>query len=584
MSIFRLIRGEMQKILLRPLMYIISIVLLASLIATIFLFPAHNRQDMGYQIAGTTKAEVYTNYLNDSTINKTIADNQLTEAQNLVIYYSSLNQEPATTTTAKIKTLITTANGELAVYQNNLQSSTENSANFTELEASRQEILDTIVTLKNLLIDATQSDKLKLLITQNDLDKLASLLTTVLSYLNDPIDTNSFADHRLLADKLLYASDSTDIEGINYFDKMQTMANQNMTDVIVSKSKIEQLQTLHTTASQYLLALDEKIAADLNDSNVATQDFKSTVLCYYYTSLQYKNLVQDCVIYLPVSSYQDGKINSFVGYKDINSYQMQTNITRNTYLLQNNLTDNTCAFVFSPSTSFSNTTSAFDLVYFGIEICGIVIMLVCVILIASMIAEENNKGTLRILALRPYSKGQILSSKILATLIFGFILLLFSAIILFIAGWIMFGIDITNILVIFGGTTAFGISPIALIFIYLALFMLKITFYCLLSAMVATLSRSTILTLIIPTLLFIANAVFGFVFNLSYWYAYVPFASVDLFKFFGGSAITQSPISMLFSTPLYHNSNFIYSICVVAGLMIVMSIISHIAFKKKEIK
>ncbi len=202
-----------------------------------------------------------------------------------------------------------------------------------------------------------------------------------------------------------------------------------------------------------------------------------------------------------------------------------------------------------------------------------------------MIASENARGTLRVQCLRPYSKRQILSSKIWATLFLGVILLLFSALVLFIAGWIMFGLDFTNILAVFNSTNAFIISPIAMIFVYIGLFVLKMIFYIMLAAMLATMFKNDIAAIIVPILIYVANAVLAFIFTATMWYAYVPFACVDLFKFFGGGfALAENPISIILSTPLFYNSNFVYSVSMFAGLLIIMTIISHICFKKREIR
>jgi len=588
MSIFRLIRGELQKILLRPLMYIITIVLVVGLIGSVVLFSStiQDRQANGYTIAGENKAEVYTNFLSNSKINKTIANDNRDNALNLVSIYADINTDPNSTPTAKLKATIKSLKGELEVYKYNIESTSATETDLSTLNQNRANLLSYVQSLEKDLSDATQSDVRTILMTQRDYDLLVGLLSASKNYLNSKeMDTNSLDDHKVLLSKLTNAIGYEDISGATYFDKLETLTKDAVTDVVISKEVITDLQTKHTKVTTFMTNVNAKIDEQLNNDEISLSQFKDTVLSYFYASSQYVDLVNNAVMYYPIASFSDAKINQMSGYSNVNTYELKQAITRDSYLIEHDLTSNTTAYVFGAGLSFSNTVSALDLVYFGLEICGFIIIVVSIILIASMIAGENARGTLRVQCLRPYSKRQILSSKIGATILLGFILLLFSAIVLFVAGWIMFGLDFTTMLAVFNATDAFLISPIAMIFVYLGLLMCKMIFYILFATMLATIFKNDIVAIIIPTLIYVLNAVLAFVFASTYWYAYIPFACVDLFKFFGGSfVLNNNPISIVLSTPLFYNTSFIYSICMFGGLMIIMTIISHLCFKKREIR
>ncbi len=587
MSTFRLIRGELQKILLRPLMYIITIVLVLGLIGSVILFnnTITDRQDSGYTISGNTKAEVYTNYLSNSTMSRSLADQKINKANAKVQTYATLNSVPSDTTTAKLKTTITSFNGELLIYKNNIQSTSPTETDLSVLNQNRANLTTYNNQLKSIITTAVDNTVRSITIQKHDYDLYLGLISATYNYLNSAIDTNDLEDHQLLAQKLSTAVGYSEVAGVSYYDKLQTLTNNAITDVIIDASIITDLNTKYTTATTYMTNLNDQMTTTLNDDKVSLTEYKNIALAYFYTSAQYDTLVEMSIAYYPVANFGDRTISNLIGYKNANSYEMQQTITRNAFLIDNNLSDNTAAYSFSAGQSYSNTASALDLVYFGLEICGFLIIVLCIVLVAGMVAGENARGTLRMQCLRPYSRRQILSSKIWATLILGFILLLFSAIVLFFAGWIMFGLDFTPILAVFNAQSAFMVSPIALIFIYLGLFMFKIVFYVMLATMIATLCKNEIVAILIPALLYVANAVLAFIFATTYWYGYVPFACVDLFKFFGGGyAIDGNPISIILSTPLFYNSSFAYSICMFGGLLIIMTIISHIRFKDTEIR
>ncbi len=587
MSIFRLIRGELQKILLRPLMYIITIVLVLGLIGSVVLFGStiHNRQDSGYTISGDSKSAVYTSFLSNSTINKNIADENLESALDKVTVYSSLNVDPDTLATEKLKNEVSSLKGELEVYRTNIQETSETETDFSKLIKNRDNLKTFIAELRTEISNAAKGEVRSIIITQKNYDIYIGLINTSSTYINSTMDTHSLEDHKLLLKNLTTAIGFSEISGTGYFDKLETITKKSIKDVVIGEAVVKSLQENYTNVSKFMSEIDTKIGKELNDEKIALDDFKSTVLSYYYASSQYVKLVDDSIIYYPVESFSNSQINQMLGYSNVNKYELSQEITRNSYMAKNNLTDNTTGYVFSAGTSFSNSASALDLVYFGLEICGFIIIVICIVLVVSMIASENSKGTLRIQCLRPYSRSQILSSKILSTLFLGFILLIFSALVLFFAGWIMFGLDFTSMLAVFNSSSAFVISPIAMIFIFIGLFVLKMIFYIMLSSMLATIFKNDITAIIVPTLLYVLNAILAFVFASTYWYAFVPFACVDLFKFLGGGfALANNPISIVLSTPLFYNSSFIYSASMFFGLLIVMTIVSHICFSKREVR
>jgi len=587
MSIFRLIRGELQKILLRPLMYIITIVLAVGLVGSIVLFnnTIHDRQDSGYSIAGEDKSAVFSNFISSASTNKGTLDAEVESAHSSIEIYTTLNSTPSETVSAQLKTFIKSAIGELESYKNNINSTPATETDLSTLVKNHDNLRSFTEQIRTKINDATGGELRTIIIKKTDFDNYIGIVNTAYNYLNSSFDTNSLEDHKLLLEKLNQATGYSSISGKSYFDKLETLTNSSITDCAIDAKVLTDLETKYTSATTYLTNVKSQIDEQLNDDKVSLADYKTTVLKYYYTCKQYVDLVDTSIKYYPVAKFSDSEINQMLGYKNINTYELEQSITRNAYMIEHNLTDNTTSSIFSPGISFSNSASSLDLVYFGLEICGFIIIVLCIALVSIMIARENAQGTLRLQCLRPYSKNQILSSKILATIFLGFILLMFSAVVLFFAGWIICGLDFTTMLAVFNAECAFLISPIAMIFIYIGLFLLKMIFYVMLSAMIASLFRNDILAIIIPLLIYVLNAILAFVFTSTFWYAYVPFACVDLFKFFGGGfTLVNNPISIILSTKIFYNTSLIYSVGIFGVMLITMIMVSHISFYRREIR
>ncbi|MBO5102555.1 MAG: ABC transporter permease subunit, partial [Clostridia bacterium] len=490
-SMFRLLRGEMHKILMRPILYVITGVLVLALFFSVTLLSMTNRSTTEYTIAGDTKDVVMQNYLSAESINKTLADKNMSDTLAKIEYYSTINQDPATTVTAQLKTLIKSAQDLLISYKYQIQQeqiAEPKSTNLSNLDKVRNDLSTCLKDLQEVLDNATKNNVI-VLMEKTDFDTFTSLTSTAIIYLDATIDVNNLNDHEILVDKVSNVDGYTHIEGPTYLDKLTTIINQRITDVFINEELITSLNTQFTTASTYLSTLNTNIVKAVSDDTITLTEMKSDVLAYFYTAKQMNDLATASLYIEPIKGLTDSRATKYIGYNGIQVYTFNEEITRNNYLIANNLSGSDYASVFSPTMSFSNQVSAFDLVYFGLEICGFVILIFCVILAAGMIAGEHTNGTLKVLAVRPYSRSKILSSKILATLLFGTIFVLFSAIVLLIVGITMFGLDMTPILAVFNASSAFVISPALLILIYIVMLLFKILFYVLLATMISVVFR-----------------------------------------------------------------------------------------------
>ncbi len=589
----RLLRGELNKILMRPILYIITGVIVIALFCSALLLNINNRGDKMLHIDGSDKTEVMLNFYSTPTMNKNVAENMVEDAFSKLTYYENVNTSPETTVTAQLKDLIsdseTGLKGLLSYYGSCIQyaESPDHSANIGELNNIRSQMLENLNSIRTTLSSAIDSTVPTVLMPNESFENYITIISDASFYLKaEGADFNLVETHRDIYNNISKANGFADIEGVSYFDKLYYTTSSDITNITLADDTIKNLTEKYEIATAFMTETLENITEYNADENVTTGTLKDEILKFYYTASQYSNLVSDTIIFEPVQGLNDSQAQIYIGYKDIHLYQIQERITKNNYLIANNLTENQFSSVFSSTTSSAQEVGAFDLVYFGLEICNFIILIFCVVLAAGMIAGEQSTGTLKVLAVRPFSRNKILTSKILATLIFGVIFLVFSAIVLFITGFAIYGLDTTPILAVFNATNAFVISPFLLVLIYLALLIVKILFYVLLATMISTVFRSNIGAVTVSIFIYFLTAIFAVLFTQSAWYAFLPFAGIDFFKFFGGAFVSDStnPLSIVFSSPMFYNTSLLASVIIVTATMVIMTILSYTVFKKREIK
>ncbi len=585
----RLLRGELNKILMRPILYVITGVIVLALFFSVTLLNMENRGNKEYTVDGTTKTQLMTNFNSNDTINKTISDKKVETAFDKLAYYSELNSTPESTITAQLKNKISDCQNTLNTYGLNiqeLQRLEETRANSSVLN-DRENLINYLNQLNDMLVNYGKSTTPAILLSQTSYDNCLNLISDALFFLDaEGSDLNLLDTHLIIKQKISKAVGYANITGQSYFDKILNIVNNNITNIVLSQELVENLTKQHTKTITNMNDCYTNINNLYNDADASINQLKTEMIKYFYYAEQFNQLVVDSIYLEPVKSFNDSTAHNYMSYENIHIYEINERIAKNNYLITNNLTSNQFSSVFNPTLSSGDSVSALDLVYFGLEICSFIVLIFCVILASGMIAGEQSNGTLKVLATRPFSRNKILTSKILATLIFGIIFMVFSGLVLFGIGFAMYGLDSTPILAVFNATNVFVISPFLMILLYLGLLIIKILFYVLLATMISTVFRSNVGAVAISIFIYFLTALFAVLFVNSSWYAFMPFAGIDFFKFFGGAFVstTTSPLSIALSSPMFFNSNLIISGVIVLATTIIMLILSYTVFKKREIK
>ena len=588
-KIFRLTNGEIKKIFLSPIIFVMTaVIILALTIAPKFFTPDENiTTESSVTLSGYKVTEIYSSFLNEY---KSDYENSYTSA---LVEYHSLIENPKD----KAQSLLSKMNIIKQAWTDFLTSidTLENASTEEEISTAKnnslnkQNILkEKFVEMENYYTNLIQQYSIPLILVteqtdmyiQDNLGRAKSILTYSSSEKNIEYFKNiknlieNFDCINKLEDNIAKVKDlsySTEILQSNY-NYFQTLSSEK------TSSALEKVNSLNHEAS-----LNAEF--DANESNQVLM--KNLIIRYLSACSNATKTLNNDLKYNIIEDYGDVAMAQYVGFEDANSYRLAEAKTKYCYLLENDYADSDLASTLSFNKNSYSETNAFDYMYFAMEIVSIVIITFTVVLGAGMIAKEHSQGTIKLLAIRPYKRWKIIFAKTLATLFFGFVFVLLSAIVTLITGIIIYGISFPTMLVVFNASTVF-VAPIWAVFlIYLATLMLKIWIYALLAIAISTIFNSYLASVCIAVGIYATNIIVTFVSRGATWLRYNVFANIDLFKYFGGSFSSSynslQNLTNLFSSPVFPGVNFNVSLVIVASIIVILNVAMLTVFNKKDI-
>ena len=262
-----------------------------------------------------------------------------------------------------------------------------------------------------------------------------------------------------------------------------------------------------------------------------------------------------------------------------NGYAQEKNITEdeksemNNYLQKANL----YKYDIENDKEYQNPATANYTLKNSIGTYIVIIVLVIVIVAGVMISEEFNKGTIKLLLVRPYSRTKILMSKLIAVFITMIITTLFIILLQLIIGGFVYGFSTYFMNVVQFDLTSSSIVTMN-IFAYLGLiFVCKLPILILIGTLafaLSTLSLNSPLSIALPIFGYMGSEMINLV-AVSYgwnWIKYFVTPNWDLSQYlFGG-------------TPLFSNMSVEFSVTICAIYFVIMLVCSIITFKKRNIK
>ena len=418
--------------------------------------------------------------------------------------------------------------------------------------------------------------------------------------LNYEIDSEVLSFKRLIETSgdntyIYYQNLDENIEGFSYVNTIEELlnntknlyySNSTLTDIINNYSSLKTAEKnayLSEMSTLYTSALSDE-AVNLNAENISL--IKNDAMKYISFTNNISNILRSRFLLSITTNLSDSEISEYVGYEDFNSYFYEESFTKNLYMIENNIVDSSISNSFSFNINSGSITNAFDYMFFAMEIISFLIITFTVILGAGMISKEYSDGTIKLLAIRPYSRSKIILSKILATMFIGFLFLIISAIVAFITGIIIYGLSFPTTLVVINASIAFTTPVWVLFLIYIGLLMIKIWLFSLIAIAISTIFKSYVWAVCFSAGLYLVNIILTFIANGAAFLKFNIFSHFDLFKYFGGGFIksgVESNVTNLFSLSVIADTNLWISVIVVSSLAVALNILIFSVFKNRDI-
>ena len=323
--------------------------------------------------------------------------------------------------------------------------------------------------------------------------------------------------------------------------------NEELNTLIAQDSENEdlktQLKSLELQKEVVNLRLDKNInyGSD-NYKSIAVQNYRM-YMGNYIQSSQGKNLTDE----------EKSEINGYLEKANLYKYDLYND------------------------TEYQNTATANYTFQNSIGTYIAIIVMIVVIVAGVSISEEFNKGTVKLLLVRPYSRTKILISKLIAVFITMLITTATILLLQFIIGGIVYGFGTYMMNVVQFDFTTNSIVTLN-IFAYLGLiFICKLPIFILIGTLafaLSTLFLNSPLAVALPILGYMGSDMINMI-AISYkwdWVKYFVTPNWDLSQYlFGG-------------TPMFNGISIEFSITICAIYFATMLVASIVSFKKRNIK
>lgn len=582
----KLINGEIKKIFLKPAIFVITALLVFALTLSIFIFKPAKRNDTLVSVSGTTISQMYDASFGSTQSSNTLSKNYLQttyveSSSNIIDFYSTqLENKEISKKQELLNKLKSIETGSYYVYNKKFTNSSpdEDLASKDNLRNAFKLDLIEFNNLYTSYINGNNGYYYLLLSTDIKTD-LDVFLTSCLS--------------RPFAESMTHFATIEEIGNLKLFVNLENYINKMEVFSPLEKD-LETAKTQLEKGKENIQKIEEDIIAYKNDnpsekSLEAKKEFNTLITRYQQANENIYNLTLATINSSALNNLSDNEIQSFYQFSN---YEYKTKYLMNEQknICKYYLETNKYAFEYANPLSLSVTSNfeanVYDFMYFALEICSFIIIVYVVFLGATMITGEYASGTMKLLAIRPYSRRKILGSKLLATIIVGLIFLLITFIVTYITGGILFGFASMPMLLVFNSTMVTSLNPIFVILVLFACRLLEITFYAILSLAISTLFKSNAGSIIVAILIYFASFVLS-VFSANIGFLKVlPFVNTNLFAYFGSHLTSQSNnlLANMFSRVIGNDMNFFISFAIITIFSVIIYYLTSYIFRTRDIK
>lgn len=574
MKVFRLAKAELYKLLQRPALYIITGVLVIAL-AVFAVFYSPQRSTSSLSTYTGTMTEINTQFEE----RKTRFDNNL----NQKIQEIEENYYKITNTTPKLNE--TKNNYELIVArQNSLNSAVialSSSEDLTSAKNALTSLKEQILTARNSL--QSLNTEIDFYLTRSDYDSYYSFLDSYYSQIPTVAQLTNYNKTAIISLSNTLSTNYNINERAEFINSLKAFElDQEEVDEYLEKFGYS---LAYSTDGQSVLNTLYAEITEFYSQNISSQEdsvkeqFIEKLELYESLSLAGQRGLDYSFTLSITSGLTDSYSSSLIGFESVNTYSLKEQVLTYSFEIDNLLSQD--SYSRSPaffSTSTSNPT-AYDFTITAMRILSIIIIIACVFFASGMIAGESSQGTLKMLAIRPYSRNKILLGKFIACIEFLLLLLFISTLATFIVGGCMFGFGSAEVLLIFNASSLALVHPICLVLIYMLAIILEASFFISLSLLASTLIRSGTISVVGSFAIYLVTLLINIFAGSAVWAKFLPSTHANLYGFFGGVSNSVSAMGFFVTA----DANFFVSLSITLVSSFLMLALSLVIFRKRDI-
>jgi ABC-2 type transport system permease protein len=237
----------------------------------------------------------------------------------------------------------------------------------------------------------------------------------------------------------------------------------------------------------------------------------------------------------------DAQARKIQGFVFTSRYVLNSYVTQARFLIENDdLSTN-----YSAPESLGKGYGAMEFIF---ALSGVIILIFGIVLASGTIAGEHSDGTMKLLLIRPHTRGNVLLAKFLtiSIVLLGFFTINF--LLTFLIGGVGWGFKGASMaLSIFNSKRALVLHPAAVVFFIHLFEYLEALVYALIALTISTLFRSrsgaTAVSMLVYFVAFILDALLS---SFS-WYKYIIFNNTNLFQYMSSTGPAIADLTLWFS-------------------------------------
>ena len=582
---FKVVSAEMKKMVSKPGIYVLAILLALILVLGVFIYKPTVYQDTSQNIQGETVLDIYNQFDGGSNAGiKYSVDDNIVKASIPVTLYR-ING-------SSYKDYINELYSKFETNFSAFRNCAYDSSSSNTINTNRTNLLQSLTDLNyaiNTGINNAQNGAYTILTTNSNFDTFEEYYDYV--YDNFDVSVNE-SNRTIIAEMCKEYEDNFKekfVGSINNF-KYPTISDDFIKDYS-SNTEGTKYFTINSRMQDILADIYElrdsaQSNSDTNQSISSKDEMTRLINLYVNTANTFINLVNYELLSNAFSVVNTNDQLDLMYLNNQSEYNSNSLLIRYTYLFENGKTENDFAHPLTIGVTSNHEINAYDYAYFILKLFSFIIIVYAVMTACHSIAGEIKEGSMRYLAIRPVGRTKLFFGKLLAVLMMSIIMIVFSAIVALCVGGTVYGFDSLTILTIFNGSTAITMHPIVMLLIYLVSLFFELAVYASIAMLLSCLFKSDLFAVTIMLVLYLLNTLLPvFAGGINSWLTYYPFSHISIYSLFGSSnyALSDNFLNILLGAKVYAGTNIGLTVCVILLFIIIANVIGSIIFKKKEL-